>query len=189
MQNKGVDSSLIFNKNQIQEDVNSLFKDDPNSFDINKNYNNFYNTMLSSIHDKNKEKKVFNEVKKTTKFSEMSVQTNPMPKVDNTKNVYYASGEEIIKNTQNNLNAHDNENKIVAMENVFLSGQMDSIKNKLKTFQKQNDNIKSMIKSSNQVTNVKLLDKIINSFIENVVVNWKEVTDLLIDEMLFEEVR
>jgi len=183
-----IDSSIIFDKTKIEADVECLFKEDPNSFDINKNYNNFYNTMLSSIHDKKKEKKKENEAKKYTKFSEISVQTNPLPKVTNPKTIFRASGEPFIKSTENSLNLQIQEIHAANTENLFLSGQMESIKNKLNSFQKKNNDIKNLLESSNQVTNVKLLDKIINSFIENVVVNWNEVTDLLIDEMIYEEV-
>ena len=88
---------------------------------------------------------------------------------------------EQFKNEENNLELHKK-------QNVFLSNELINLKVKLNKIKNQNDLLKSLLHDQVRINNPKVLEKFINNFIERLAINWNEVCDSLIDDLLEQEV-
>ena len=73
-------------------------------------------------------------------------------------------------------------------QNVFLSNELISLKVKLNKMKNQNNLLQSLLHNQITVNNPKILEKFINNFIERLAINWNEVCDSLIDDLLEQEV-
>jgi hypothetical protein len=88
---------------------------------------------------------------------------------------------EQFRNEDNNLELHKK-------QNVFLSNELINLKVKLNKIKNQNDLLKSLLHDQVRINNPKVLEKFINNFIERLAINWNEVCDSLIDDLLEQEV-
>ena len=73
-------------------------------------------------------------------------------------------------------------------QNVILSNELISLKVKLNKMKNQNNLLQSLLHNQITVNNPKILEKFINNFIERLAINWNEVCDSLIDDLLEQEV-
>ena len=73
-------------------------------------------------------------------------------------------------------------------QNVFLSNELISLKVKLNKMKNQNNLLQSLLHNQLTINNPKILEKFINNFIERLAINWNEVCDSLIDDLLEQEV-
>ena len=73
-------------------------------------------------------------------------------------------------------------------QNVFLSNELISLKVKLNKMKNQNNLLQSLLHNQLTINNPKNLEKFINNFIERLAINWNEVCDSLIDDLLEQEV-
>jgi len=88
---------------------------------------------------------------------------------------------EQFRNEDNNLELHKK-------QNVFLSNELINLKVKLNKIKNHNDLLKSLLHDQVRINNPKVLEKFINNFIERLAINWNEVCDSLIDDLLEQEV-
>ena len=88
---------------------------------------------------------------------------------------------EQFRNEDNNLELHKK-------QNVFLSNELINLKVKLNKINNQNNLLKSLLHDQVRINNPKVLEKFINNFIERLAINWNEVCDSLIDDLLEQEV-
>lgn len=86
------------------------------------------------------------------------------------------------------LNSEKNILELHKKQNVFLSNELISLKVKLNKMKNQNNVLKSLLREQISINNPKILEKFINNFIERLAINWNEVCDSLIDDLLEQEV-
>ena len=73
-------------------------------------------------------------------------------------------------------------------QNIFLENELINLKVKINKIRNSNQLLKNLLNKENKCKNPKILEKFIENFIEKLAVNWNEICDLIIDEMIEQEV-
>ena len=174
---------------------------------INKNYLNFYDFLLNrkKFFEENQQKEILLESQKLKKIKEEQ-------KISNNENLKNESIQADIHRSQslkfptkiqlsynNGFNQNynnfsetfDDKNNLYLLtkkQNVFLENELINLKVKINKIRNSNQLLKNLLNKENKCKNPKILEKFIENFIEKLAVNWNEICDLIIDEMLEQEV-
>ena len=72
-------------------------------------------------------------------------------------------------------------------QNIFLSNELTLLKCKLNKIRKDNEFLQSLIHEKGMVKNTNVLEKFIGKFVERLSLNWDEIVNMIIDEILIDE--
>ena len=72
-------------------------------------------------------------------------------------------------------------------QNIFLSNELTLLKCKLNKVRKDNEFLQSLIHEKGMVKNTNVLEKFIGKFVERLSLNWDEIVNMIIDEILIDE--
>ena len=72
-------------------------------------------------------------------------------------------------------------------QNIYLSNELTRLKCKLNQIRKDNEFLKRVINEKGMVKNTNVLEKFIGKFVERLSLNWDEIVNMIIDELLIEE--
>ena len=174
---------------------------------INKNYLNFYDFLLNrkKFFEENQQKEILLESQKLKKIKEEQ-------KISNNENLKNESIQADIHRSQslkfptkiqlsynNGFNQNynnfsetfDDKNNLYLLtkkQNVFLENELINLKVKINKIRNSNQLLKNLLNKENKCKNPKILEKFIENFIEKLAINWNEICDLIIDEMIEQEV-
>ena len=73
-------------------------------------------------------------------------------------------------------------------QNIFLGNELTLLKCKLNKIRKDNEFLQSLIHNKGMVKNTNVLEKFIGGFIEKLSLNWDEIVNNIIDEVLIDEI-
>ena len=152
------------NNNNLNNENNNLNK---NNINIGNNINiDNNNNINENINDNNNQLKKYN--------------------IPQNLNVH------ISYNVCGNINLEDNKNQnieqIHKQQNNYLANELTRLKCKLNKIQKDNEFLNSLIREKGMVKNTNVLEKFIGSFIEKLSLNWDEIANNIIDEILIDEI-
>ena len=85
------------------------------------------------------------------------------------------------------LKAKQNSELLQKQQNIYLSNELLTLKNKLNNLRKDNEFLKSVINEKGMVKNTNVLEKFIGKFVERLSLNWDEIVENIIDELLLDE--
>lgn len=90
----------------------------------------------------------------------------------------------------NHLSPLDNINKqaMHKKQNQFLTNELVNLRVKLNNIKMKNNLFQILLKDNEAVKNCKLMEKLITGFIEKLAINWHEIVDKIIDDLLEEEI-
>ena len=175
---------------------------------INKNYLNFYDFLLNrkKFFEENQKKELLIETQKLEKIKEKikeNISNNDLKnesiqadihrsqslKIPTKIQLSYNNG--FNQNYDNFSETFDDKNNLYLLtkkQNVFLENELINLKVKINKIRNSNQLLKNLLNKENKCKNPKILEKFIENFIEKLAVNWNEICDLIIDEMLEQEV-
>lgn len=148
-------------------------------------------TSINNIELKKSEKiseKDLNEEKNSNKESLIKNEINIEKKSINKKNEniiinYNGTGKIDLEE----LNTKKESELLQKEQNIFLSNELIRLKCKLNDIKKDNEFLKSVINEKGMVKNTNVLEKFIGKFVERLSLNWNEIVNMIIDELLMEE--
>ena len=85
------------------------------------------------------------------------------------------------------LKSKQNSELLQKQQNIYLSNELLTLKNKLNNLRKDNEFLKSVINEKGMVKNTNVLEKFIGKFVERLSLNWDEIVENIIDELLLDE--
>ena len=148
-------------KEKIVEEIieKKEIKNEPNNDNDNfdENYNN--NTNISN-----------NKLKNIRRNEDIHISYNGTGKINL----------EELKSKQNLELLHK-------QQNIFLSNELTLLKCKLNKIRKDNEFLQSLIHEKGMVKNTNVLEKFIGKFVERLSLNWDEIVNMIIDEILIDE--
>jgi hypothetical protein len=167
-------------KDKLNKDLDELMASMKHG--VNLNYANFYEDAL--VHSKKKSRpKAKPPVQRKV---EESVNLSPE------KRARYVINEEAAKRKQKSkekLNLFNlNKSEFHKRQNLYLTNEMVSLRVKLNKTKNKNQLLKSLVNGASAIKNCHIMEKLITNFIEALAVNWNEVVELLIDDLITEEV-
>jgi hypothetical protein len=188
-----------FNKNQTLNSKGKIMSSSsiPISNKINKISEN---SQISSLKkNENNNKNSLNQVsKKTLLDKEIMANKNVLPQNIENNSTYEhpfstfrnSQDENEIKVIVSNQVLLDNQSKyqLHKKQNYFLTNELVNLRVKLNKIKNKNQLLQNILKNEEGVKNCKLLGKVITSFIEKLAVNWNEIVDLIVDELIEEEI-
>ena len=163
------------NKKLINIDNNTIYKEQNNDV----NMNNDIDIDNNKINNNNN----FNgESENKNKINELRL--NNIPKKANIHISY---------NGPANINLEDIQNQqklelLHKQQNIFLGNELTLLKCKLNKVRKENEFLQSLIHEKGMVKNTNVLEKFIGGFIEKLSLNWNEIVESIIDEIIIDEI-
>ena len=156
------------------------------SFSRNNNNKNNKQIIQSENETKksiseNLEKEELNKQKESTIKNELNKEN-----VKKQKNIY-VDYDGAGKTDLEELKSKQNLELLQKQQNIYLSNELITLKNKLNNLRKDNEFLKSVINEKGMVKNTNVLEKFIGKFIERLSLNWDEIVDMIIDEILIDE--
>lgn len=170
-----------------------------NDHSISANYINFCSFLLKgppSAKTNITKKQIIKEENKQTEQS-YQVQTRPLIKENDQiygSNLCLIKPKVVLSMSQDIASSIDwkegqkAQSIIMKKQNTFLSNELVNLKVKIGRLNNKNIMLSNMIKSQEQVKNFKVLDKFIESFIEKLAINWNEIVEIILSDLLEEEV-
>ena len=178
---------IIPNK-EIKEEIKEIKQNESinisENIPSNNNNNNKSENEIKSSKSENKEKEEINEQKENeikSELKEINIKENK-----NQKNIYIdynGTG----KTDLEELKSKQNKELLQKQQNIYLSNELITLKNKLNNLRKDNEFLKSVINEKGMVKNTNVLEKFIGKFVERLSLNWDEIVEKIIDEMLIDE--
>ena len=177
------------NVKAFRDDKVGTKKKKPDSINYNKRNNNHFikyrRNSSKSKKDKAVETESFSNDKKEKKSPQKIQLTfkNQIAEVDNNTG--------INKNSSCSGSPKEKNSKISKFydrENFYLANQLVKLRCKLNLINNKNKLLKNILHKNIEVKNCNILDKFINSFIEKLAINWKEISELIIDELIEQEI-
>ena len=164
---------------------------------ISRNNNNKNNQIIQSDNEINKsiseniEKEELTSQKEQEKQSELN---NDLREIIQKKNNNNKKEKNIIveydgsgKIDLEELKSKQNSEILQKQQNIYLSNELLTLKNKLNNLRKDNEFLKSVINEKGMVKNTNVLEKFIGKFVERLSLNWDEIVEIIIDEILLDE--
>jgi hypothetical protein len=168
--------------NRDLDDIINSMKDG-----VNLNYASFYDTVLESNMMKRKSQSP--PPKKVVKVARKQVIEKPKEVEEITR--YVADGEFIERKEKEleKLNLMNlNKTEYHKRQNLYLTNEMVALRVKLNKMKNKNQLLKGMLDTSPEIKNCHVMEKLITSFIETLAVNWNEIVNLIIDDLITQEV-
>ena len=185
----------IEEKEIIKENENEpIIKESISRNNNNKNNNQIIqseNEINKSISE-NREKEELTSQKEEEKQSELKNDIREMVQEKNNNNTkkekdiiieYDGSGKVDFEE----LKSKQNSELLQKQQNIYLSNELLTLKNKLNNLRKDNEFLKSVINEKGMVKNTNVLEKFIGKFVERLSLNWDEIVEMIIDEILLDE--
>jgi hypothetical protein len=208
LENKYQNDSVGFFKELNNEQYNlqigldELFSKQENT-QITKNYLNLYNSINNnksiskvSILNKTQPKQISHNITPVNNFivdsviplkekiiQQQETKFEPQNQVVLTFEPIDKDDKEILMQNQNKIKLD-----IHKKQNNFLTNELVNLRIKLNKLKGKNKILNNLLKSNENVKNCKLMEKIIITYIEKLTVNWNEICDLVVDELIEEEV-
>lgn len=184
-------------REKLRKDLENLFRENKNKTEyrsslevkeIDKNYldrDNFIEKSKNNSRIINKSnQKSKNKTSQIVKHFDKSVESEkimpPIPIQQNTN----IKVESIKPRPLQEIN----KSKFHMRQNLFLTNELVNLRVKLNNMQNKNSLLKNILNNTNEVKNFKLMEKLINGFIEGLAVNWNEIVEMIIDELIEDEV-
>ena len=155
------------------EEINKIENEIPQENNNNEN-NNEENNNNEKVNDIKNEFKEIEESKiknKNKRAQDIHISYNGTGKIDL----------EELKSQQNLELLHK-------QQNIFLSNELTKLKIKLNKIRKDNEFLQSVINEKGMVKNTNVLEKFIGKFVERLSLNWDDIVNMIIDEILIDEV-
>jgi len=162
--------------NNLNNDNNNINNDNNNNY-LNNDNNNLNNINIDNINIDNNNN--INDNNNNNQLKKYNIPQN--------LNVH------ISYNGGGNINLEDIKNQknielIHKQQNIFLGNELTLLKCKLNKIRKENEFLQSLIHEKGMVKNTNVLEKFIGSFIEKLSLNWDEIANNIIDEILTDEI-
>ena len=173
------------NENKDEEDDDEEKYNDFEKDDIDINNNNNINNLDNNINLNNK-------VNNENDINNNNINQNKI-NVDNNNIPIEKMNIHISYNGPGNINLEDMKNQqnlelIHKQQNIFLGNELTLLKVKLNKIRKDNEFLQSLIHEKGMVKNTNVLEKFIGGFVEKLSLNWKEIVEDIIDEVLIDEI-
>jgi len=155
------------------EEINKIENEIPQENNNNENNN-----------EENNNNEKVNEIKKEFKEMEENKIKNKNKRAQDIHISYNGTGKidlEELKSQQNLELLHK-------QQNIFLSNELTKLKIKLNKIRKDNEFLQSVINEKGMVKNTNVLEKFIGKFVERLSLNWDDIVNMIIDEILIDEV-
>ena len=155
------------------EEINKIENEIPqeNNNNENKNEENNNNEKVNEIKNEFKEIEENKIKNKNKRAQDIHISYNGAGKIDL----------EELKSQQNLELLHK-------QQNIFLSNELTKLKIKLNKIRKDNEFLQSVINEKGMVKNTNVLEKFIGKFVERLSLNWDDIVNMIIDEILIDEV-
>ena len=167
-ENKEKEDKEIKNKENILEVINE--KNEIKKEPVNDNNNNKNNNDDKNNKDNNNINNNNIKMKSNKRKEDIHINYNGGGKIDL----------EELKSKQNLELLHK-------QQNIFLSNELTLLKCKLNKVRKDNEFLQSLIHEKGMVKNTNVLEKFIGKFVERLSLNWDEIVNMIIDEILIDE--
>ena len=201
---KDIEDSFKNNNNIIEDNQNKINKEneiDNINDNINENNNNEININNINVNNKlinidnntkydNKENNIDNNLD-NNKDAHLDINNNLNQLKLN--NIPHKANLHISYNGTGKINLEDIQNKenlelLHKQQNIFLGNELTLLKCKLNKIRKENEFLQSLIHEKGMVKNTNVLEKFIGGFVEKLSLNWNEIVEKIIDEIIADEV-
>ena len=178
------ESQKVKKENEIDSINNKNINESNKNININKinqNIINIDNNINYDLNNSNYSNKDNNNI-------------NNKIELNNKNNKKFKKGNiHISYNPEGNINLEDIQNKqklelLHKQQNIFLGNELTLLKCKLNKIRKENEFLQSLIHEKGMVKNTNVLEKFIGGFIEKLSLNWNEIVENIIDEIIIDEI-
>ena len=172
----------IYNINENNNETNIN-----NNNNINKNSINIDNNSQNNFKENNIDNNKENELNYNDKLNNNNlnqIKANNIPQKVNIHISYNGTGKINLEDIQN----QENLELLHKQQQIFLGNELTLLKCKLNKIRKQNEFLQSAIREKGMVKNTNVLEKFIGGYIEKLSLNWNEIVEKIIDEMIIDEV-
>ena len=163
------DNNFEINNSNNINNINNIENDIENNININnrlnksKDLNKDNNINNAELNNKNN----INQIKK----GNIHISYNPLGNI-NLENIQNQQKLELLHKQQN----------------IFLGNELTLVKCKLNKIRKENEFLQSLIHEKGMVKNTNVLEKFIGGFVEKLSLNWNEIVENIIDEIIIDEI-
>ena len=167
-------------QNQINNDIEQIMTK-VNDNIISTNYLNFYDFLLSRRPKQPPKPQPLKEepIEYAEASTQVDIRRHSMPQKINLSLLPSQIPYKINPEAKNLLHKK---------QNAFLTNELTSLKCKLNKLKNDNERLNTLLRSQQQVKNYKFLEKFINSFVEKLSINWNDIVEDIIDELITQEV-
>ena len=202
--NKNNDSKLNNGKNNKNQNIKKENENNINNDNININNTNNENSIINNNNNNNINRNLIN-IDNNIKYPEHKndININNMNKnnlngennINELKlnNIPKKANIHISYNGPANINLEDIQNQqklelLHKQQNIFLGNELTLLKCKLNKVRKENEFLQSLIHEKGMVKNTNVLEKFIGGFVEKLSLNWNEIVEKIIDEIITDEI-
>jgi len=162
----------IFNNNKAKNN------NENNNSNINNNLNNNINENNNIIINDN------NNINDNKNMNMNQLKVQSIPKNLNVHISYNGGGNVNLEDIKN----QEKLDSIYKEQNKFLGNELTLLKCKLNKIRKDNEFLQSLIHEKGMVKNSNVLEKFIGGFIEKLSLNWDDIVNIIIDEIIIDEI-
>jgi hypothetical protein len=181
-------------KEQLNKDLDDLMASMRTG--VNINYASFYEDALKANTKKHsKERKKADNTYNTFNTNMTRVKqnkTNENVNIVTEERTRYVVDNEVNENKakeKERLNLLNlNKSEYHKRQSLYLTNEMMSLRLKLNKMKNKNQLFKNLLNNHTAIKNNHVMEKIIINFIENLAVNWNDIVELLIDDLISDEV-
>ncbi len=173
--------NLLEDEYKLKCDLDELMS----SNNLDDNYLKFYETLSRGNKKINCVEKTRDDKVSIKEYLEKGVETEDLA-MNNKKII--VNEQEYKKNIKISSSEPNIKKPRVLIEKNLLNNELIKLNLKLNKIKSKNNLFQNILKNNQGINNCKFMDKIITGFIENLVINWNEIVNLLIDEILEEEI-
>ena len=164
-----------------------------NNIEINNSNNNINNYSINTENDINNNNININNRLDKSKDLNKDNNINKDLNYKNNINQIKKANIHISYNPLGNINLENiqNQQKIELLhkqQNIFLGNELTLLKCKLNKIRKENEFLQSLIHEKGMVKNTNVLEKFIGGFVEKLSLNWNEIVENIIDEIIIDEI-
>ena len=191
---KEIDNSNInnsINNNNNNNSINNINSSSNNKNNINnKKYEEHVIGINNNINNNNNNKFNINEINNSNNDNDNNNNDNNKMKLNNVPqkaNIY------LSYNGPGKINLEDAQNQenlelLHKQQNIFLGNELTLLKCKLNKIRKENEFLQSLIHDKGMVKNTNVLEKFIGGFVEKLSLNWNDIVEQIIDEIIVDEI-
>ena len=177
------------NKNKISESKEKESSEENyDDFNNEEEINKIENEIPK---EEDKENNIKEEINNNQKESEVKIDLKeikeniikPNKRINDIHISYNGAGKIDLEELQSQQNLE----LLHKQQNIFLSNELILLKSKLNKIRKDNEFLQRVINEKGMVKNTNVLEKFIGKFVERLSLNWDEIVNMIIDEMLIDE--
>ena len=185
-QNKKYENEI--NNSKIDNSINN----NNDSFNRNNMNNSNNKNNINTDNNKKYEEHIINNNKnnKNNKFNindinnNNQIKLNKGPEKANIYISYHGPGKINLDDAQNQQNLE----MLHKQQNIFLGNELTLLKCKLNKIRKENEFLQSLMHEKGMVKNTNVLEKFIGGFVEKLSLNWNDIVNEIIDEIIVDEI-